>query len=236
MKYIYTLLLSLSIISISLASTFDSIQMKEFNSDTFLKSFDYENYLNTVQINDLKTIEQDRQILVNKNLDGNDFIWTLFEQYIQTNGLNFDSESGNVNELLELGEVMFHSTYYLPDSIYIYTAVSDLIFETISKSLEDSIAVGEFDKHDFHIRYLVSRLCDNKYCIDISTPNWEKFLYHVKEGNWAYLWVKSTGTYLKEFLIGISTMILLFALALWSIYRIYKKRKNKKNVQNSLSN
>ncbi|MFK7946826.1 MAG: hypothetical protein AB8G11_04500 [Saprospiraceae bacterium] len=235
MKYFYTLLLLLLFITFSEASTFDEMLQEEINPQTFLKDFDYQNYLQKVRVNDLKTIEQDRQALVKSNINGDDFIWALFEHYIQSNGLNFHNESGNVSELLELGEIMLHSTYYMPDSVFVYTGISDLIFETISKSLEDSIAIGEFDKHDFHIRYLVNRLCDNKYCIDISTPNWEKFIYHIQQGNWAYLWTKSTGTYLKEFLMAIAIIILISVLLVWMIYRIYKKRKKKQNVQNSLS-
>jgi hypothetical protein len=218
------------------ASSFDMTILEEVEFELFLDTFNYQTYFEKVNPSDIDFLESDRQTLNLLGIDGNQFIWKAFEFYTENLKLDFDNNTYIVKEAVRLAEIMFHSQNYLPDSVYIYTTVSDLIFETIAKSLEGSIESGEFDKNDFHIRYMASRLCDNQYCIDISTSNWEKLLYHIKEGNWAYIWDKSTGTYLKEFLIALISGTLVFILFVWGIISIYKKRKKKNDVQNAISN
>jgi hypothetical protein len=212
------------------ASSFDMATLKEVEFELFLDTFDYQSYFKKVNPSDINFLEADRQALNQMGLDGNQFIWQAFEFYSKNLKLDFENNTYIVKEAVRLGEIMFHSQNYLPDSVYIYTAVSDLIFETIAKSLEGSIESGKFDKNDFHVRYMVNRLCDNQYCINISTPNWEKLLYHIDERDWAYIWDKSTGTYLKEFLIALVSGISIFILFMWGVVRIYKKRKKKNNV------
>ncbi len=199
-----------------LPKLFENVQ-----SEQFLDTFNYKAFLSDIQPNNIIELERTRQYLNRVNIDGDAFIWTAFEQFAERQVVDFKEDTESIKSFLELGVVMAHSKYYLADSIFIYTAVSDLIFEKIAQPLDLAIAEEEIKTDDFNIKYIANRLCDNQYCIDMPTSNWTKLRQNIAKGDWAYIWSKFTGTYLREFLIAIGAGLIGLLLIFWLI----KKRR-----------
>jgi len=124
--------------------------------------------------------------------------------------------------------VWSHSNKYLPDSVFIYMVGSDMIFETIADTLKILIDQKTVDIKDFKVKYLVQRLIDNKYAIDIPVGNWTKLYKYVQEGRWDYITHKFTSTYQKEFITALFIGGSLLA-CVGGYFFSYRKRKN--NVQ-----
>lgn len=195
---------------------------KNAQSEQFLDTFNYQLFLSEIKPNNIIELENTRKYLNDLGIDGDAFIWTAFERYAEVQIIDFQDDIESIKSFLELGVVMAHSKYYLADSIFIYTAVSDLIFEKIAKPLDLAIEEGVVKTNNFDIKYIANRLCDNQYCIDMPTSNWTKLRQNVAKGDWSYIWSKCTGTYLKEFLTAISLGLLGLILIVWFVR---KRRK-----------
>jgi len=195
---------------------------KNARSEQFLDTFNYQAFLSEIEPNNIVKLEKTRQYLFGFGVDGDAFLYQLFEAYSERQIIDFQENNESIKAFLELGVVMAHSKYYFPDSIFIYTAISDLIFEKIAQPLDLAIAEGVIKATDFDIKYIANRLCDNQYCIDIPTSNWIKLRQNIEKGDWSYIWSKCTGTYLTEFLTAIGLGVLALTLIIWIIR---KRRK-----------
>lgn len=195
---------------------------KNARSEQFLDTFNYQAFLLEVEPNNIIELEKIRQYLFGFGVDGDAFLYKAFERYSERQIMDFQQEAESIKSFLELGVVMAHSKYYLPDSVFIYTAISDLIFEKIAQPLDLAIAEGAIEAKGFDIKYIANRLCDNQYCIDMPTSNWTKLRQNIEKGDWSYIWAKCTGTYLTEFLTAIGLGILALTLIIWIIR---KRRK-----------
>jgi hypothetical protein len=195
---------------------------KDAQSEQFLDTFNYQLFLSEIKPNNVIELERTRSYLYDLGIDGDAFIYKSFEVYSALQIIDFQEDMESIKSFLELGVVMANSKYYLADSIFIYTAVSDLIFEKIAKPLDLAIAEGAIKTNNFDIKYIANRLCDNQYCIDMPTSNWTKLRQNIAKGDWNYIWTKCTGTYLMEFLMAIGFGLLGLILIIWLIR---KKRK-----------
>ena len=195
---------------------------KDAQSEQFLDTFNYQLFLSEIKPNNVIELERTRSYLYDLGIDGDAFIYKSFEVYSALQIIDFQEDMESIKSFLELGVVMANSKYYLADSIFIYTAVSDLIFEKIAKPLDLAIAEGANKTNNFDIKYIANRLCDNQYCIDMPTSNWTKLRQNIAKGDWNYIWTKCTGTYLMEFLMAIGFGLLGLILIIWLIR---KKRK-----------
>jgi hypothetical protein len=195
---------------------------KDVQSEQFLDTFNYQAFLSEIEPNNIIELEKIRQYLFGFDVDGDAFLYKAFENYSERQIMDFQHEAESIKSFLELGVVMAHSKYYLADSIFIYTAISDLIFEKIAQPLDLAIAEGAIEVKDFDIKYIANRLCDNQYCIDMPTSNWTKLRQNIDKGDWSYIWSKFTGTYLQEFLMAIGLGVLGLIFIIWFIR---KRRK-----------
>ncbi|MEM6316487.1 MAG: hypothetical protein AAF960_02395 [Bacteroidota bacterium] len=190
-------------------------QLEQLPYDSFVLAFP----LAAVPIEDVRTLEKCRAYMLSKGLRWNDFLLAMIEKKMAATDFDFE-QLDDLKAILSIGEILSHSSHYLSDTIYCYMAGSDLIFGGIADTVQSLIRQDLLDVADFNVRYVVQRLLDNQYGIDIPTSNWVKLYNYCKEGRWDYIWHKFTSTYQREFL----TAVLIGVLGLVGLGWIWRKR------------
>lgn len=193
----------------------------------FIDSFPFEIYCQQQKdiLDEVRILEEHKQQVNRLGFDGDIFLMEVFKEYLTATTLDYnDVES--FKPLLGLAETMYQSDKYLPDSIFVYSAISSMLFGTVADSLQTLIYDEKVDANNFHMHYLLSRLSDYRYHVDVPTPNTQKLLSYMKQGRWTYIWHKLRTTYLTEFLLFLGGC---FAgiLVLFKIWNFRKKRKQK---------
>lgn len=226
MTRLYCFTFLISALSFS-AKAMDFIQvadsLKTLPQKEFLNQFPFEQYLEGGTPDDVKLMETHRRYLDSLGLDGDRFIMKLYEEFLKTRPLDFQNAK-QINRQLQLGELMSNSEKYMPDSVFVYSALGIMIFSRIADTLEVLINKGEVDKNDFEIRYILARLAENQYAIDISTSNFSKLWKNLKECNCDYIWHKSITTYFREFKIFLVFSFFSLAGLLWLSYKYRQYR------------
>lgn len=195
--------------------------------EEFLDQYPFQDYIEVCSYDNIRELEYHKRYLNQMGIDGKAFIYRLYEEYVNSAEMDF-SDLSCIKKLLFTGELLSKSQYYLhSDSAIVYVAASDLIFSVISDSLEILLDEGKLEKKDFSVRYIVDRLSENKYQVDVPVSNYEKLWMHLKNGNYAYIWRKAMGTYFKEFLISLCVVIPIGLLMLWLTCRWWRKRKRR---------
>lgn len=217
-----------AVLGISADFQFHPDSLKGKSTKRFLQYFDYDAYFSKVSLENIALLEAHKRHLNQAGIDGEEFILAAFERYVQQHPFDFQNQIEAIKKLIALGELLTHAQNYIPDSAATYLMLSDLIFGTIADTLETLIDTEKVSPHDFSVRYCVRRLCDNQYCIHIATSNFTKLGYYIQAGEWAYIWQKSTTTYLKEFLTTLLIGVFLGVSGLWLIIRWRKHYKNNK--------
>ncbi|MCO6493313.1 MAG: hypothetical protein J5I98_33135 [Phaeodactylibacter sp.] len=203
-------------------------KLKGLPTEQFLDRYPFREYIEVCDYDNIRDLEFQKNYLDRMGLDGRAFIYRLYEQYVAHAEMDF----GNVEcmkKLLYAGELMSRSKLYLhPDSALVYSAAGDLVLSAIADSLETLLEKGRLDKRDFGVQYIIRRLDENQYGVDVPLPNWEKLLMHARNGNFGYIWRKATGTYIREFCLFLAVAIPGFCLFLWLAIRFARKHKHRK--------
>ena len=183
-------------------------------------------YLEINALEAIDKLELHRKFLNEQGENGDDFIISLFEIYLQSTEINL-TEIDKISALIKLGEKLNASEEYLPDSVWTYVAASDMIFGAIAEKLQNSIDKEEIDLNDFNVKYIIQRLIDNKYAVNVPMSNWVKLSTYIREGRWDYIWHKFTSTYKKEFGIAIVSSLVF----LWTCFGFYRFRSRQKQLK-----
>lgn len=198
-------------------------RLKHLSTEEFIEQFPFKEYQKRYSLKEVAQIEHHRNLLQKEGLGGDDFIIANYELYLDSIEIDFKNTK-KIRELMKVGELMSASTEYLPDSVWVYMAVGDMIFGKIASSIQTMIDQDALDLDDFNTRYIIERLIDNKYAVNVPTSNWVKLYNYVEEGRWDYIWHKFTSTYKKEFSIAVISF-LGFLMACFGFYRFRKKKK-----------
>lgn len=183
-------------------------------------------YLKINSLEAINKLELHRKFLNKQGENGDDFIINLFEIHLQSTEIDLN-EIDKISALIKLGEKLSASEAYLPDSVWTYVATSDMIFGAIAEKLQNSIDKEEIDLNDFNVKYIIQRLIDNKYAVNMPMSNWVKLSNYIREGRWDYIWHKFTSTYKKEFGIAIVSLLVF----LWSCFGFYRFRSRQKQLK-----
>lgn len=175
---------------------------KHLPIETSIQQFPVAQYLDSISLKDIQLLEGHRQYLNQHGMDGDDFMFAIFEKALETNPIRLQ-ETQSVKKWLDLAEVHSYAGHFFPDSVFIYQVISDHLFASVADSLEQYVTKHPEQLKEFSTRYLIQRLLDKQYGIDVPINNWTKLKMYMKEGRWAYIWHKCTSTYRKEFLTAI---------------------------------
>lgn len=172
-------------------------------------------YLEQVDIRSIKDLEADRFFLDSLSLSGDDFVFQLGETYLAKHPVNLDS-SDLLYSQLEVAGLMMHSTHYLPDSVWVYAAVGDFLFDKITSQFQVYIDDEVWQPNEYRTRRLLDELARYQYFPNQPVSNTSKAWRHFREGDWSYLWYKATHDYWKEalglVLFGLVGLYILFVL------------------------
>lgn len=204
----------------SFATHCDSTQ--QLSDKAFLESFPYPLFFEKTNLSDYNSLEQNRLLLDSMGRKGDEFIYTLAEQYTKIHPVNIQDFEAT-KSLIELGGMYLLTLEKIqPDRHLVYEAIGDDLLSQVAAQVEQGIKKGTLDKHHWQTRYLIERLKTYKLSIDIPMSKWEKLTFNVQKGNWAYLWTRATGRYLKE-MMGLSISGLFVLLG--GIFFLKKRRK-----------
>ena len=204
-------------------------KLKDLPTDQFLETYPFEAHLQSCPCDDIQELEAQRQYLNRLGLEGNTFIYKLFNEYIAHADINFKNFE-EIKHLLSQGEALAKSKQYLSlDSAFIYIAAGDLVLSTVADSLESALKTGKVSKRKKDTQYIIARLGESQYLINVPVSNLEKVWMHTKSGNFGYIWERATGTYLREFMTYLGGFLFFLVAATLLFLRILKKRKQKKS-------
>jgi len=195
-------------------------RLSNLSHEEFFKKFRFEEYASTYDLEDIMLLESHKNILYKKGIDGDFFLITLFQQHVSKQPMDFKDLS-TLKPMLKHAELLRCSDNYLPDSVFVYKALADEYLKKIADSLEVLVKNKDVDIKSFEIKYVLERLSENNYYIDIREPNLSKLIRYMKEGRWDYIVQKLKTTYKTEFLTA-CTIGILFSIL---IFFGYKKRK-----------
>lgn len=193
-------------------------------SEEILESFPYADYMKENSLTDIKTLEKDRIIFNNYKLEGDQFIISLFELYMNSEIIEHNDISG-MEERIKLAETLSFSDNFLGDSTMVYGLVSDVLFSVAADSMQSWIYEKKVDENDFEIKFLIKKLMDNKFMINFSPNNIDKIIKYAKEGRWGYIFDKLTTTYIKEFIVLIISFLIFVSFFSFLFLHWNKKRK-----------
>ena len=190
-------------------------------TEAFLAGFSFTAYLAETELHDVRALESQRRQLEGNGIDGDRFLEAVFHRFLEESALNLDDRE-TVRYHLYLGELLANSRQYLADSIYIYMVGSDMVFSNLAELIMERLDAGTLDKEDFHIRYVIARLGDNQYHVDIPVGQWRKLWIYIREGRWDYVIFRLTTSYRKEL-----AALILMTMALFGT-GVYWWRKKKR--------
>ncbi len=166
----------------NLSSFLDSIE--QVKDSSFIQKFNFEDYflLSIEQpfssfVKDISLIEEQNEALVNEFLD------SVYASMIKDLGA-FPSDYDKILLKLRLGESLLQL-----DGIkrFIYPAFGDLILQGLTTHLDQGLAENKFSPQNKEVQYLIRRLRENKFFVNVPTSDWDKGLDHLKKGNLGYL-------------------------------------------------
>lgn len=219
---LYTILFSWCVSSYSFDMRAHCIEKNKIPWNTFIDQFPFQDYLESVDLQHYLILKRDRDTL-NQYFDekGDEFINRLINRYLE----NYPIEIGQLEDLTY--KIKLAETYYqLPDIVDdcpgVFLDMSDLLMTRISQAVEEAIVAEELHKASFEAQVMKHRLASNGYLINIPVSQWEKLIFNINEGNYAYIWDRIQ----KRMWIEFWTTISLFSLA--CVGAIIFVRKNKR--------
>jgi len=186
----------------------------------FLASFSYQKFLKDISLEDVATLENYRQALLQRDLPAED--WLI--QLAQTSASKVAVSPSSLHafqEQIELGALLLKAPQVLGREARSYEIMGDILLEELANLLENALQTGELSKNDSTVKYLIQRLEHLGYIIDLPLSSFEKLWLNACEGRWTYIWSRIQARYLPQFLIGTGIFL---ALIVWWGSRRWKKR------------
>ncbi len=214
-------ILLLTFISINFVSAFafnfDNYLQKHKNDSNslFLKQFPYSDYLSAYRIDNLSSLEKHRQQIIVINKSGDDFIRTVFEQYIKS--FNFSADSLlKLTALIQTGINYLNINETVIENSYAYVDAGDYILQKSVYFIEKEIKNNKLQVSNPQVKFLINKLETVGFMIKYDLSDGDKIVLNVKEGNWNYLWRKlKNRCYDNKYLcISVGIILMLFLIIL----------------------
>ncbi|MEM1221066.1 MAG: hypothetical protein AAGH79_19240 [Bacteroidota bacterium] len=190
--------------------------------DSFYREFPFQALLERVDISQVKLVEEVRKQLENSGYDGNQFVEGLYQTYLEQFPIDLENQD-SVKLVFSIAEVLTASEFYLPDSVWQYMGAGMFLLEEMEKKVQAALNEGRLEKEDSYTMYLVNRLGDNDFHLNLPPSNVEKLINYFQNGKYEYIWHKMMTTYRKEFitalvigLVGLGALVLVIR---WLIRR-----------------
>lgn len=205
---------------------FDQYLLSHKNDSTqqLLDSFPYEAYLGTYSIDNIAVLESHRKMLHNNAIDGDDFVYELFGQFMELNPLDYKNIAV-ISSMVELGIVYRNIDKTIIESTSIYKTVGRGILKKTSSYIEQEIKNKHLDPNDIEIEYLIRKLDQNKFIIDIQPSDIKKAMDRIKDGDWEYLGRKFKSRFSDKKHIYIPVLSIVFIMIGVFIYKKINKIK-----------
>jgi len=193
------------------------------DSATFCQDFPWQAHLQTGILQNYTAMEAQRHFLDSAAQLGDWYLETLFETYTrQLAGPLTNTQQ--VQQQLETGQRFLTIGQLLPEAHYMFEAGGDILLSNLKNRLDSALEAGTVQKSSEEVQYLIKRLGHLQYNVKVPVANYEKFWYHVQEGNFGYIWKRIRYRYLPEFLGLVAILIVVLATLL---FRFFKKRNIK---------
>ncbi|NER06169.1 MAG: hypothetical protein F6K17_28065 [Okeania sp. SIO3C4] len=186
-----------------------TFSLSNIDSTTLQNEFPYEAYLSSGILQRPADLHRDKLYLTEKGADGERIVYQLCKLYLEQQPpalTDFD----DLRKKLRMAEAFALKHELFPDS-KAYYASKDLLFDAVAKTIEEAIKNGEANPNDPNVLYLVMRLEENKYHLNIRKSVWSKLLFHIGKGNWSYIFDRFTKRY-QDYWLEITLAVLVFAL------------------------
>ncbi|MEM1321552.1 MAG: hypothetical protein AAGG75_14945 [Bacteroidota bacterium] len=192
-------------------------QFDELSDSAFFQQFPFAEYLQKNAPLRLKHLEADRKYLENRGRDPEEFLIQLIEKYKISNTLMVNDLSAYF-ETIRLAESFHAVKGVLP---IIYPILADELFSNCSKTLQQQIADDQLSKHDEEVKYLIRRLEENQYMVNVEMSTWEKFTMNFWAGNWGYILDRFSTRHPYWFVLFVATCLagLSLMVYLWNKWR-----------------
>jgi hypothetical protein len=73
---------------------------------------------------------------------------------------------------------------------YLFPAFGDLMLQSLATQLDQGLVDRQYKPSDEEVQYLIRRLRENKFFVNVPVSDWQKGVDHLKSGNWGYLFRK----------------------------------------------
>lgn len=196
------------------------------DSAELAEKFPYIAYLESGVIFRPAQLHNDKLWLAKKGLDAERIIYTLCKTYME----QYPPDVNNIADLqrkLRMAEAFSLKHKLFPES-KAYYAAKDLLFGAVSECTESAINKGEISSYDPSIQYLVIRLQENHYFLNLPKSSWSKLLFHIQKGNWLYIWDRFSKRY-TDYWAEISFTIVILLLPFLFLQRKKRRTHVKKN-------
>lgn len=195
------------------------------SGQVFLSKFPYEEYLEQIDIRNMQIIEKHRVLLNQNGRDGNRFLISLFEKYLKATSFDVNDLDGLKMQLKISENTLQFQLKVDTGENKTYEIIGYLLFDRVASVVQAGVKQGRLNKNSEDVKYLISKLTENQYIIDLPVSTFEKLLFHIRKGNWKYIYDRIKNVYLWQF-IGLVTLVLFVFLVV--IYIAIKKMKNRK--------
>ncbi len=193
-------------------------------NQTFLQSFPYEDYLKSGIFSQPDKLQDDRDQLRKLGFSYDRLVYRLCKFYLK----KYPAEIKNFPDLqkkLRTAEMFVFLHKLFPES-KVYYAAKDLIFGAVSKTVEGAVVSGAVSVHDPRVQYLVLRLQENHYFLNLPKSSWSKLFFHIKQGNWAYIWDRFLKRY-QDYWMELSLCFFVLLLPIGVVVRRRRVRRGR---------
>lgn len=141
-----------------------------------------------------------------------EFLYGSFNRQLDLTPLDIQSTDTLLRYVMTAEACKNARNYLQPEQTILFEAMGDKMMSKLADTLQAGIELKIFDPADSDIAYLIQRLADNHYLIDIKISNAQKTWEYLREGRFGYVFHKLTTTYKAEFMKFLGMIALLAAL------------------------
>ncbi len=159
-----------------------------------------------------------------------EFLYGNFSQQLDATSIDMHSTDSLVSYVM-VAEACKNARIYLQgDNAILFDALGDKMLSKLADTLTAGIQLGTFDPTNEDVAYLIRRLTDDHYLINVKISNLKKTWGYIREGRFGYVFHKLTTTYKTQFIkfLGVLTVLVLLFSFRKRIKRSIKQTLSKK--------
>jgi len=159
-----------------------------------------------------------------------EFLYGSFSSQLDLTPLDIHSTDTLLRYVMTAEACKNARNYLQPEQAILFEAMGDKMLSKLADTLQAGIELKTFDPTNSDIAYLIRRLADNHYLINIKISNAQKTLGYLREGRFGYVFHKLTTTYKAEFMkfLGVLTLLALLFFFRKRIARFIKNALSSK--------